>query len=161
MKKRFLFFILLSFLLLIPDLSLAQSKIDTVKSPMPEVYSPKKSPSGAMLRSAILPGWGQFYNEAYWKIPIIWGASGAFIYYWVQNDKLYKEYADLYSNDNLSQYYEIREFYRNQRDLNAVFLFITYFLNVLDAYVDAHLFDFSVYQNLQLHSSGIAVKYKF
>jgi hypothetical protein len=161
MKKLFLFFILFSVLCVVPNLSLAQSKIDTVKSSTSEIYTPKKSPSAAMLRSAIIPGWGQFYNEAYWKIPIIWGTSGAFIYYWIQNNKLYKEYADLYSKNNLSQYYEIREFYRNQRDLNAVFLFITYFLNVVDAYVDAHLFDFSVYQNSQIQTSGIAVKYKF
>ncbi len=161
MKKQFLLLILFFSLLSLPNLTKAQSKIDTLSNSMPKIYTPEKSPTGAMIRSAIIPGWGQFYNKSYWKIPIIWGASGAFIYYWIENNKLFTKYADLYSNDNSSQYYEIREFYRDQRDLNAVFLFITYFLNIVDAYVDAHLFDFSVYQNVQLHTSGIAIKYKF
>jgi hypothetical protein len=39
-----------------------------------------KSPTGALVRSAILPGLGQFYNEAYWKIPIIYGLGAFFIY---------------------------------------------------------------------------------
>ena len=37
-----------------------------------KLHSPKK----AAIRSAIIPGWGQFYNKKYWKIPIIYGALG-------------------------------------------------------------------------------------
>ena len=36
----------------------------------------KFNPKVAMLRSAIIPGWGQWYNKKYWKIPIIYGALG-------------------------------------------------------------------------------------
>ena len=35
-----------------------------------------KSPTKAMLMSAVLPGLGQFYNKSYWKIPIIYGLAG-------------------------------------------------------------------------------------
>jgi hypothetical protein len=31
----------------------------------------KKSPTVAVLLSAVLPGAGQFYNQSYWKIPIL------------------------------------------------------------------------------------------
>ena len=45
---------------------------------------------GAMLRSAVFPGWGQFYNESYWKIPIVWGVSAWFLYLWIDRDDNYQ-----------------------------------------------------------------------
>ena len=40
-----------------------------------------KSPHTASILSAVLPGAGQFYNEKYWKIPIVYGAMGAALYF--------------------------------------------------------------------------------
>ncbi len=116
------------------------------------VFVMQKSPTGAILRSAVLPGWGQFYNESYWKIPVVWGSLGYLVYVWIHNNNLYNDYKDLYaetvSNNNASNtYLRIREFYRDQRDLFAVYIGLAYVLNVLDAYVDAHMFDFSVSEN--------------
>jgi hypothetical protein len=110
----------------------------------------EKSPMGAMFRSAVLPGWGQFYNEAYWKIPIVWGVSAWFLYLWIDRDDNYQFYKDLYnkslseSSNGNSQYKTVRDFYRDDRDLYAIYIGLTYFLNLIDAYVDAHLFDFDV-----------------
>ncbi len=104
----------------------------------------QKSPLGALLRSAVLPGWGQFYNESYYKIPIVWGISGWLIYNYFDNHNLYKQYRDLYLKTNLSGYKEYREFYRDQRDLFAIYYVFAFLANLVDAYVDAHLFDFSV-----------------
>ena len=110
----------------------------------------QKSPMGALLRSAVLPGWGQFYNESYWKIPIVWGVSAWFIYVWSDRNDKYQYYRDLYnksldeSSDGISSYKTYRDFYRDDRDLFAIYLGLTYFLNLIDAYVDAHLFDFDV-----------------
>jgi len=108
-----------------------------------------KSPWGAVVRSVILPGLGQVYNKAYWKVPIIWGFLGWFGFNWWQNDKNYKEYQKLY-NESVWRggenflYKRIREFYRDQRDLFAIYIGLTYFLNLVDAYVDAHLFNFDL-----------------
>ncbi|MBU2585918.1 MAG: hypothetical protein KKH32_11395, partial [Bacteroidetes bacterium] len=55
-----------------------------------------KSPWGAVVRSALLPGLGQIYNESYWKAPIVWGVSGWFIYNWINNNNLYRDYRDQY-----------------------------------------------------------------
>lgn len=109
----------------------------------------KKSPWNAVLKSALLPGLGQIYNQSYWKVPVIWGFIGWFGYNVWLNDKQYKDYRNLYQlsieqgQENFI-YKRIREFYRDQRDLFAIYLGLTYFLNLVDAYVDAHLFNFDV-----------------
>lgn len=34
------------------------------------------TPRGALWRAAVLPGWGQFYNDQYLKIPVVYGTLG-------------------------------------------------------------------------------------
>jgi hypothetical protein len=124
----------------------------------------QKSPTGAMLRSMILPGWGQAYNESYWKIPVIWGLSAWFIYVWIEQNDNYKYYRDLYSQSLLesssgtSSYKTYRDLYRDDRDLFAIYLGLTYFLNFIDAYVDAHLFDFDIQFNNYTNSPELRIK---
>lgn len=128
----------------------------------------KKSPWGAVLRSAVIPGLGQFYNESYWKIPVIWGVFGYLGYNWSdQNDK-YETYRDLYdksfdesTNTGNSTYQRYRDFYRDQRDMVAVFIGLAYLLNLVDAYVDAHLFDFSVNESMNQNSINLSVRISF
>lgn len=120
--------------------SISNSSTDTV-------FVMKKSPWGAVLRSAIIPGLGQIYNESYWKVPVIWGFAGWFIYNWTDLNKLYKDNKILYQQNNQSIYKLRRDFYRDQRDKFAIYLGLVYFLNLVDAYVDAHLFDFYIDNN--------------
>jgi hypothetical protein len=127
--------------------------VDSLRNDIPlsdSVFVMQKSPMGALLRSAVLPGWGQFYNESYWKIPIVWGVSAWFIYLWLDRDDNYQFYKKLY-NDSFSEtsngnssFKRLRDIYRDDRDLYAVYFGLTYFLNFIDAYVDAHLFDFEI-----------------
>lgn len=112
------------------------------------VFVMSKSPWGAVARSAVIPGWGQFYNESYWKIPLIWGTAAWFVYNWVDNNKLYKNYKSLYQTSELEYYRRLRNFYRDQRDKFTIYLGLLYLLNLVDAYVDAHLFDFNVNENM-------------
>ncbi len=107
----------------------------------------QKSPWGAVLRSAIIPGWGQIYNESYWKVPIVWGITGWLVYVWVDNNNLYKDNRTLFLKTGDDRYKRFRDFYRDQRDQFAIYIVLTYFLNLVDAYVDAHLFDFNVDEN--------------
>lgn len=125
----------------------------------------QKSPWGAVLRSAVIPGWGQFYNESYWKIPIVLGLIGYYTYGYIHQNDLYIEYRDKYteslkvSTNGNSTYKKAREFYKDQRDLFAVYFGITYFLNLVDAYVDAHLFDFDVSENPYTHTPQVNMKF--
>lgn len=122
----------------------AQTNVDTTNSSTQINFQMSKSPWGAVVRSAIIPGWGQFYNESYWKIPVIWGTAGWLIYNWVDNNKLYNDYKSLYSNSENEYYRRLRNFYRDQRDKFTIYIGLLYLLNLIDAYVDAHLFDFNV-----------------
>jgi hypothetical protein len=123
------------------------SFISSEKKSTDSVFIMQKSPWGAVVRSAILPGFGQIYNESYWKVPIIWGFAGWFIYNWTDLNKLYKDNQALYQGNNQSIYKIRRDFYRDQRDKFAIYLGLLYFINLVDAYVDAHLFDFYIESN--------------
>lgn len=125
------------------------------------VFEMQKSPWGAVVRSAILPGWGQIYNESYWKAPVVWGFMGYFAYVWIDNNNKYIDYSDAYkiSRNNNDKTY--RDFYRDQRDEFAIYIVLTYFLNLVDAYVDAHMFDFSVESNNLVKTPMLSVKFNF
>jgi len=130
-------------------------------SPTDSAFVMQKSPWGAVLRSAVLPGFGQFYNESYWKIPVIWGAGALLISGWVYNNNLYNDNKDLYTNTGQTIYQYRRDFYRNQRDNFTIYLVVLYILNLVDAYVDAHLYDFTVEEDLITGSSRFNFRFYF
>ena len=71
-------------LVVVEDLNIERKPIDPLR------------PSKAAFYSAILPGAGQAYNKKYWKIPIVWGAIGTGIYFYVRNDKQFDRYRNAY-----------------------------------------------------------------
>jgi hypothetical protein len=89
-------------------------------------------PTGAMLRSALIPGWGQVYADqplrAIAAFGAVAGTAGSVVYY---NQLVVK-----------SRSREERDFYMNYRSQMAWWCAAAYFLNLLDAYVDAHLWHF-------------------
>ncbi|MCX7876306.1 MAG: DUF5683 domain-containing protein [Melioribacteraceae bacterium] len=168
LNKQFLFFTLSFLLFTFSFIFSFQLQADTTykfKSVDSLKFEMKKSPIGALVRSALIPGLGQFYNESYWKIPVIIGAFGYLGYQWNNNDNLYKKYRDLYyksinNNQGNLSYYKLREFYRDQRDLFAIYIGLAYLLNLFDAYVDAHLYDFNVEENTLYKNLSIAIRIK-
>jgi hypothetical protein len=142
-------------------------KTDSLKPSKTYVHSPKR----AALYSAILPGMGQVYNKKYWKVPIIAVGAGALIYglnFNQSNFSMFKEELikrqqnlgnldpdlDRYTDANLN---ELQDFYRRNRDLTIVGMALLYALNIIDATVDAHLFDFNVSDDLSMHIRPKAV----
>lgn len=127
------------------------------------IYIPTKDPMTAVWKSAVLPGWGQYYNESYLKIPVIWGVLGWCIYNYVVNDQNYTDYRTLYiqSSFSIESYRRLRDFYRDQRDLFVIYMGITYLANLIDAYVDASLFDFDVSEDFNTGSKMLNLKIKF
>ncbi len=119
------------------------------------VRRPGKSTTVALLASLVVPGAGQVYNGSYWKPPIIWGLGYYFISVYNQQNKLYQQYRSAYAAEialakpDTSNLLSNRNFYHNQRDTFAWYLAIEYVVNLLDAYVDASLYNFEVSPNLQ------------
>jgi hypothetical protein len=112
--------------------------------------------------SAILPGLGQAYNKKYWKMPIIYAGAGAVFYFIKFNSGYYKDYKDAYSNrilgikDKYPQYtednlIELRDYYRRNLELTYILGGVLYLLNILDASVDANLYDYNINENLSLN----------
>jgi len=123
----------------------SQAQSDSLKTDSTQVqFEMQKSPWGAVLRSAIIPGLGQIYNESYYKAPLIWALGGWLTYNWVNNNNLKNDYAELFIQTGNESYRLLRTTYQDRRDEFAIYIGLVYLLNLVDAYVDAHLFDFSV-----------------
>lgn len=125
----------------------------------------ERSTGLAMLMSAVLPGAGQVYTERYLSIPIIWGFGTYFGVEYARMNKLRQDYASQYDAsvraDTLNgigivRLKEIRDFYRDERDSFAIYLALTYLLNIVDAYVGAALYGFDVSPDL---TGGAKIKY--
>lgn len=125
------------------------------------------SVSKATWLSTALPGAGQVYNHAYWKVPIIYGGIGACVYLAVDNHRLYRRYLDAFflkidSNATETNIYvqaysereliELQNIYRDWRDLAIIIGAVVWALNVVDAHVDAHLYDYNMSDNLSLRA---------
>lgn len=121
-------------------------------------------PARAAFYSTVLPGLGQIYNKRYWKVPIIYGAIGASIYFYDANNADYLRYRNAYKsrlegyNDDEFQgiildnnrLLDGQDFYKRNRDRSMLFLVGFYLLNILDANIDAHLKQYNVNDDLSL-----------
>tara|TARA_Y100000385_G_scaffold106232_1_gene110114 strand:+ start:2056 stop:2640 length:585 start_codon:yes stop_codon:yes gene_type:complete len=125
-------------------------------------------PAKAAFYSAILPGLGQAYNKKYWKIPIVYAAIGTGLYFYIDNNNIYKRYRNAYKR-RLAGFTD-DEFYgtgeipflsddaliRAQRTLKRnkeLSLLVTvglYVLNIIEANVNAHLLQYNLDDNLAL-----------
>lgn len=117
--------------------------------------------------SAALPGAGQVYNRRnwWWKVPVIYAAGGALIYGAVVYNNGYNEYRAAYkerrekgvNTDPVYNRYQeptlqaIRDSYRESRDMCYIGLVAVYALQVMDAAVEAHFFDFNISENVSLN----------
>ena len=154
-KKIFIFFLLFIFISL-KCWSQRISGAEKYDTSLINVHSPLK----ASLYSSVLPGLGQAYNKKYWKIPLVYGALGTTIYFFITNSKKYNTFRDVYKRrlegftDDDYRYLDdnrliqAQKFYQSNRDLSALLTTLFYVLNIVDANVDAHLMQFNVNDKL-------------
>lgn len=91
---------------------------------------------------------------------MVYAALGSTVYFAYDNNQQYQQYRDAYLlrkeggvDDYLNVYTEsqlitIMEYYERNRDLSYILTAAVYLLNIVDASVDAHLFDFDVSDDL-------------
>ncbi len=151
--------LLAGFMTLVPFPAHAQERDTISVDTTVRFHSPRK----AILYSAICPGLGQVYNKKYWKLPIIYGAGGAFAYYFSFYQLKYEKFRNANDRGNTGEkvlidgaYYDFddlargRDWYRRYRDLNVLGMAAIYFLNIIDAMVDAHFFYYDVSDDLTM-----------
>lgn len=127
----------------------------------------------AVIYSAIFPGLGQIYNRKYWKLPIIYGGIIGLSYAITWNGSKYNDYSsaykdimtggdawrDIFPNRNIlesqreeykSRIKRQRDYFRQNRDLAIIVAVGVYALCMIDAYVDAQLYDFDISPDLSM-----------
>ena len=137
-----------------------------------DISKPIKSPKKAALLS-LIPGGGQVYNKKYWKVPIIYAGLIASAYYINDNNHQYKAYKKAYliridndpntTDEYVGQYSSndlivLIDFYRRNREISILCFVGVYILNIVDASVDAHLFDYDISENISLNVSPLSTK---
>lgn len=163
MKRLFL--LILCIMLLLPGLKAQEEELEKEK--------PLHSAHKASVYSALLPGLGQAYNKKYWKIPIVYAGFGTLYYFASSNGKLYREARTAYDyvlneyeypidnqfigkNYSAEDLQSIRDFYRRNMELSWIISGLWYVLNIVDAAVDAHLFDYDVSDDLTVEIEPMA-----
>ncbi len=148
-------------------------------------YMFKPSPKKAVIYSAMFPGLGQIYNRNYWKLPILYGGFVAFTYFITWNNGYYRTYFEAYKEiidgnpetirwHNLLPYgmdpdtvddewfadvlQQRKDYYRYYRDLSIIGTVALYLLAIVDAYVDAQLFDFDMSPDLSMRLEPTILK---
>ena len=151
------------------------------------MVKPDHNPGKAALLSATIPGLGQAYNKKYWKIPLVWAGLATFGYFIVWNNNEYQFYRrnliyeieqdPAYPNEtglNQETLKSARDQYRRNRDQLVLYGILFYFVQIVDAHVDAHLIEFDVNQDLSVRLEpgyipldtggsqiGMSLKFKF
>ena len=129
------------------------------------------SPTKATIMSACLPGLGQIYNGKWWKVPIVYAGLGGLGYLVYSNYSEYSSYlhayefktgdlpegmtlnahetelANKYASNQLQTY---KESYRRDFEFYTILTVAWYGLNILDACVDGHLYNYDISDDLSL-----------
>lgn len=128
----------------------------------------------AVIFSAVLPGAGQVYNhlampkgqkKAFWKVPLIYAGLGASTYFLVNNQRQQKIYREEYTyrqnNNGATQNPDLEPFddqglltfydqYLRLRDFSILAVGAVYFLQIVDAGVEAHFVSFDISEDLSM-----------
>ena len=153
----------------IPDSLISISDTQQVRKGFLKILAPGPrppyDPAIAWKRSAIFPGWGQIYNKAYWKLPLVYGTYVGVGLVYNYNRTNYRKFRQAYiersdedpTNDFNTIESEVvtldgirrgREFFRKNRDLSVIAILGVHALQMVEAYVDAHLKGFDISDDL-------------
>lgn len=149
------------------------------------MFSP--SPRKAVIYSAVFPGLGQIYNRKYWKLPILYGGFVGLTYAITWNNGYYRDYLEAYQhimddNPDTNRWHNMlpyayrdnpesvdvqwftnvlqqrKDHYRYYRDLSIIGTVAVYLVAIVDAYVDAQLFDFDMSPDLSMRMTPVIIR---
>ncbi len=140
----------------------------------------KPDPTRTIWMGALIPGFGQIANKKYWKLPFVYGGFMGFGYAINWNHGQYMAfkngYIDITDGDPNTNYHlkllprgytlenfpggeetfknrlrSSMDYFHRYRDLSIILATGFYALVLLDAYVDAQLYDFNISPDLVLN----------
>jgi hypothetical protein len=151
-----------------PDTSAVKSRADSItmkhdsatskkyvpKITKEKIYHPDSlhNPHKAVMRSLMIPGWGQLYNHRWWKVPFIYGGLGFLVDRIVVNGNFYQ----LFLKEDILRQHGVAanrnpdfstisdadvdaatNAYRRNRDLSILGTLGFWGVQMIDAYIDA------------------------
>lgn len=176
--RQSLIFVMLNMVFFIHH-AFAQSK-DTLAPVLQKVIEPVRfpdsifkfntklpSPKRAGLYSALIPSLGQIYNKQYWKAGVVYAGFGVITGFLISNVKQYQYYHKVYigridqdptTTDTLSIYTTedistLRKGYQTYTQYTVIAGTLAYLLNILDAYISAHLKTFDMSKDISFRAS--------
>lgn len=140
---------------------------DTTKTKFFTIF--KGNPGKAALNSLVFPGAGQAYNKKWWKIPLVYGLEGFTIYNYFNSRSIFNEwnscYLEFLGNQELvtaiayencqgvterTDAFRIRNSARSQKERNFLIMIGAHLFQTLEAFIDRHLIDFDVDEDLSV-----------
>jgi len=128
------------------------------------------NPKKALIAGLVFPAGGQLYNGAFWKAPIVYGAYGTVITLIATNRRQHEFFADQFSiwvnleegqnpvdfldpfivanYSQPNQVRQIRDDFLQSKEYSWIALFGVTLLSVADAFVECHLKDFDISDDL-------------
>ena len=149
----------------VPLDSLSKKQQKPRKKIIKKFFEDYPNPKKALLTGLIIPGGGQMYNGAFWKVPLVYGAYGTVITLIVDNTRQFNFYQEQFvlwtqigeqNREDVLDPYIFQEFtsasqveilrdeFRRNREYSWFALFGVTLLSVADAFVDCHLKGFDV-----------------
>lgn len=125
-----------------------------------------RSSMKAGLLSAALPGAGQLYNQSYVKSAIFFATEATFVGMAIYHtDRIHYYYDKAQSNPAQYDYYQAKyQQNYNRRQSDYWWIGTTTFLSILDAYVDADLYNFDQRKkeiHLKYEDQKVSLEYRF
>lgn len=128
------------------------------------------NPKTALKLSLIFPGAGQLYNGKWWKAPLVYGALGGMIYTIDFNQSRYRRLQTALELQLENQPHEfsnritspdalrsLRDQYDKATQLSYIGTFAVYVVIGVEAFVDAHLQNFDVSEDLSLRVKPVFI----
>lgn len=128
-------------------------------------------PGKAFLHSLVIPGAGQgVINKKWWKVPLVYAAVGGMGVAMFDNKKTYKRFQDALIAEVNGEEHEFsgrldspeaikpfRDRALRQYENSVIFFAVVWILQAGEAFVDAHLIDFDISDDLSLRVKPVFV----
>jgi len=130
----------------------------------PEKDLPKRKIPMKAAALSLLPGCGQIYNESYLKSGIVIGLEAGLVGLAIYHNGKYQDARKKYRISGSPQDYSDYVFYHDQRQSDYFWIGTVVFLSIIDAYEDAHLYDFESKKkkvDLKFKKNALLISYNF